>query len=210
MMERSFDATASFSPSPSFSLLVLGGGNRDRFGHIIPHDDDLTNSKRSLGFEVTQNDHEYKMVVRVPNVDAKELDLQLDHDGRVLRLKGERNHEDGRMTVQSKFEKSILLGPDVDTTQLAASMSGDTLTVVAPKKEPNKALEWAEQNSIKINIEQQPPLGERTESASVDGGANAAKTRLAIETLKDDRSQVDNKKEANAGEKKWPVKDFPY
>lgn len=57
--------------------------------------------KSPLGFEVTQDDHKYKMVVSVPDVDAKDPDLQLDHDIWVLHLKGKRNNKHGGMTVQS-------------------------------------------------------------------------------------------------------------
>ena len=53
------------------------------------------------------------MAVHVPDVEAKDVDLQLDHDGRVLRLKDDRTHEEGDMKVQSRFEKAILVSPDV-------------------------------------------------------------------------------------------------
>ena len=76
----------------------------------------------------------------------EDIELQLDHDGRVLRLKGEKNNEEEGMTVSSTFEKAILLSPDVDTSQLEASLSGDTLTVVAPK------VENAKHESKKIDI----------------------------------------------------------
>ena len=119
MMESSF---ATRFPRPALSLSGKG----------VPEELKL---RRPLGFEVTQDDTEYKVAVHVPDVEAKDIDLQLDHDGRVLRLRGNRVHEDGGMKVQSRFEKTILLSPDVDTAKLAANMSGDTLTVVAPKIE---------------------------------------------------------------------------
>mmetsp|Transcript_26690 Transcript_26690/g.43369 ORF Transcript_26690/g.43369 Transcript_26690/m.43369 type:complete len:204 (+) Transcript_26690:568-1179(+) len=110
----------------------------------------VTKLKRPLGFEITQDENDYKVSVHIPDVEAKDVALQLDHDGRVLRLTGERTHEEGGMKVHSRFEKAILLNPDVDTTKLAANMAGDTLTVVAPKIEKEAALAKAENKKIEI------------------------------------------------------------
>lgn len=111
--------------------------------------------RRPLGFEVEPaGEKEYLIKVFVPDVDAKDLHLNLEHDGRVLRLKGERNTEDGGMKVQSSFEASILLSPDIDMKQLSASMSGDTLTVHAPKVETPKALEEEKTEKIEIHFEE--------------------------------------------------------
>ena len=101
MMDSSL-ATTGF-PRPSLSLL----------GKDIP---DELRLRRPLGFEVTQDDAEYKVAVHVPDVEAKDIELQLDHDGRLLRLKGDKTTEEGGMKVQSRFEKAILLSPDADTT----------------------------------------------------------------------------------------------
>eukprot|EP01083_Nonionella_stella_P011588 32872_1 len=100
-----------------------------------------------LGFQVTQDEKKYKVAVSVPDdMHMEDIELQLDHDGRVLRLKGEKKNEEEGMKVSSTFEKAILLSPDVDTSQLEASLSGDTLTVVAPK------VENAKNESKKIDI----------------------------------------------------------
>ena len=96
VLESSF---ARRLPRPLLSLL----------GRDIPEDLKI---RRSLGFEVTQDENEYKVAVHVPDV-AKDIELQLDHDGRVLRLKDDRTHEEGDMKVQFRFEKAILVSPDV-------------------------------------------------------------------------------------------------
>ena len=126
----------------------------------IPSDLQL---RRPLGFEVEPNEKDYNIKVFVPDVEAKDLHLNLEHDGRVLRLKGERNTEEGGMKVQSRFEKSILLAPDVDITKLSASMTGDTLTVNAPKKvETPKALEEEKMEQIEIHYEEPKAALEET------------------------------------------------
>ena len=181
MMESSL---ATRFPRPSFSLL----------GRDTPEELKL---RRPLGFEVTQDEKEYKVAVHVPDVEAKDIDLQLDHDGRVLRLKGDRTHEEGNMKIQSRFEKAILLSPDVDTTKLAANMSGDTLTVVAPKIEKKAALDKAENKKIEIKVEE-------PKAALQDGAeptTNTHSTPLFAENPN---------KQTTEGEKKWPVRDFPY
>lgn len=163
--------------------------------------------RRPLGFEVTQDEKEYKVAVHVPDVDAKDIDLQLDHDGRVLRVKGDRTHEEGGMKVQSRFEKAILLSPDVDTTKLAANLSGDTLTVVAPKIERKEALGMAENKKIEIKVLEptaalEDGTGPETETATTPP------TRLAVENLKNEKTAAETVQQE--GEKRWPARDFPY
>jgi len=92
----------------------------------------------------------------------------LEHDGRVLRLKGERNTEDGGMKVQSSFEKSILLAPDVDVKQLSATMNGDTLTVHAPKVVTKPALEEPKTEKIEIHFEEPKAALEAPKDEAVD------------------------------------------
>jgi HSP20 family molecular chaperone IbpA len=167
VMENSL---ATRFPRPPFSLL----------GRNIPEDLKL---RRPLGFEVTQDEKEYKVDVHVPDVDAKDIDLQLDHDGRVLRVKGDRSYEEGGMKVHSRFEKAILLSPDVDTTKLAANMSGDTLTVVAPKIEKKAALDKAESTKIEIKIVE--PKAELQDGGQPTGTPNSTPLRTT-EELKDE------------------------
>jgi HSP20 family molecular chaperone IbpA len=184
------------------SLATLPRSPLSRLEKTLPGDLQL---RRPLGFEVTQNENEYKVSMHVPDVDVKDLDLQLDHDGRVLRLKGERKHQEGGMTVQSRFEKAILLSPDVDTTKLVANASGNTLTVVAPKIVEKDALEKFEIKKIDIHVgepELQDSLGQATDCIT-------AETHLAIENLKDQKVEVKKNVETKE-EKKWPVKEFPY
>jgi HSP20 family protein len=142
--------------------------------------------KRPLGFEVSQDDHEYKVAINVPDVEAKNLDLQLDHDGRVLRLKGDHVQEEGGMKVQSRFEKAILLSPDIDTSKLEANMSEGTLTVIAPKIEMKETLEKVDTKKIEIHFEEPKSSLEPPAESTV-----ATKTTASPES-------------------KWPVRDFPY
>ncbi|KAL9187793.1 hypothetical protein ACHAXT_006171 [Thalassiosira profunda] len=158
--------------------------------------------RRPLGFKIEEGESEYQMAIHAPDVEAKDLDLQLDHDGRVLRLKGERITEDGGMKVQSRFEKAFLLPPDVDTEKLAASLDGDTLSVVAPKIKEEAP---DEPKSKKIEISTDEPKA-ALESA-MESDVEKAPTRLAVENLKDEKAEM---KKSVDPEQKWPTRDFPY
>mmetsp|Transcript_5618 Transcript_5618/g.12235 ORF Transcript_5618/g.12235 Transcript_5618/m.12235 type:complete len:201 (-) Transcript_5618:107-709(-) len=173
---------------------------------------DIMKLRRPLGLQVTQDDNQYKVTMQVPDVEVENLDLQLDHDGRVLRLKGERSHEDEGMKLQSRFEKAVLLSPDIDTTKLAANMSGDTLTIVAPKIESKEVLGRPESTRIKICVEQPPEIDVAGKSESFFNSENSpkSKTRISVESVPEENPCVSDEHEVMPGEKKWPVKDFPY
>ena len=105
-----------------------------------------------LNLDVSQNENKYKVSMEALDVDPKDLSLSLDRDGRIMRLKGQKSIEDRGMTVQSRFEKAILLSPDVDTDKISASISEGTLTVVAPKIDQAAALAQAQDKEIEIKV----------------------------------------------------------
>ena len=183
-----------------------------RPSHSVLSRDNMTSRRRPLGFEVTEEEKEYKIAVHVPDVDANDINLQLDNDGRVLRLKGDRSREAGGMKVQSRFEKAILLGPDVDSSKLAANMSGDSLTIVAPKIEKKEALEKTESTKIEIKIGESntAKLKDIVENETTESKKKVP-TRLAIDNMKKEEPPVEEAKysDVQAG-KKWPARDFPY
>ncbi len=192
--------------SPTLSLL-----DKDKDSNIVQRD--FMTIRRPFGLQVAQDDNQYKVTMHVPDVEVENLDLQLDHDGRVLRLKGEQIHEDKGMKIQSRFEKAVLLGPDIDTTKLAANISGDTLTIVAPKIESKAVSEIPESTKIEIRVDQHPEIEDADESKSFGRHENnneAANTSFSIESGKDEHTGVSNEHEVMPGEKKWPVKDFPF
>merc|ERR1712013_100355 len=167
MMESSL--AAGFS-RPSSSLL-----GRDTIGGLKQRD--------PLGFEVIQYEKEYKVAVKVPGVEAKDINLQLDQDGRALRLKGDRTYEEGGMKVQSRFKKAILLNPDVDTTKLAATMLGDVLTVVAPKIEKKGVPHKAKDKKIEIKFEE-------PEAALQDDGAPKIEKKNVLDKAEDKKIEI--------------------
>lgn len=126
----------------------------DDFEERFPRPLSLAGTNTGIGdLKVTQDEKEYKVDMTIPaNMQVEDIDLQLDHEGRVLTLKGDHLHEEEGMTIQSSFAKSILLSPEVDTLKLEANKVGDTLTVTAPKIEQMKALDKAESKKIEIKV----------------------------------------------------------
>ena len=129
----------------------------DEFEERFPRPLSLAGTTTSGDLKVTQDDKEYKVDMTIPaNMQVEDIDLQLDHEGRVLTLKGDHLHEEEGMTIQSHFSKSILLSPEVDTLKLEANKVGDTLTVTAPKIEQMKALDKGESKKIEIKVVNPP------------------------------------------------------
>eukprot|EP00804_Cyclotella_cryptica_P020667 CCRYP_003468-RA/>CCRYP_003468-RA protein AED:0.46 eAED:0.46 QI:0/-1/0/1/-1/1/1/0/274 len=173
----------------------------------------------TFGFDVIQDEKEFKVSVNVSDVDAKDLDLQLDPDGRVLRLKGKKVQEEGGMKIQSSFEKAVLLHPDVDNEKISASVSGGVLSIVAPKVVKEDHLEEKKTKKIDIHVtkakSEEPmvtPDDHDVVSVSDVEASHSVPTRLAVETMKNEKVEMKKSETADkeVGEKKWPVRDFPY
>lgn len=167
----------------------------------------------TFGFNVIQDEKEFKVSVNVSDIDAKDLDLQLDPDGRVLRLKGKKVKEEGGMKIQSSFEKAVLLHPDVDTEKISASVSGGVLSIVAPKVVKQYNLEEKKTKKIDIHVtkaKSEEPMVTLEDhdvvSASDRKPSHSVPTRLAVETMKKDKVEMKKSETADkqVGEKKWP------
>lgn len=168
----------------------------------------------AFGMDVIQDETEFKVSVNVSDLDVKNLDLQLDPDGRVLRLKGKKVQEEGGMKIQSSFEKAVLLHPDVDTEKISASVSGGVLRIVAPKVVKDDHSDETKTRKIDIQVtkaKSEEPTATLEDHVVVEASARAP-TRLAVESMKTEKVEMKKSKttKEEMGEKKWPVRDFPY
>lgn len=168
----------------------------------------------SFGLDVIQDEKEFKVSVNVSDLEAKDLDLQLDPDGRVLRLKGKKVQEEGGMKIQSSFEKAVLLHPDVDTEKISASVSGGVLRIVAPKVVKEDHLDETKTRKIDIHVtkaKSEEPTATLEDHAITEASASAP-TRLAVENMKSEKFEMKKSKttKEEVREKKWPIRDFPY
>merc|ERR1712159_416961 len=170
------------------------------------------------GFDVAQNENEneYRVSIAAPGVNANDLSLSLDSDGRVLRLKGQASSKEGGMAISSRFEKALLLAPEVDTGKMTASFSDGTLTVFAPKIDQTAGLVQAQAKKIEIRVNDPPTqaqlsLDKNQEIMADNDDMTLAETKQASEDPKFEK--FEGKKggeDAKENEKRWPARDFPY
>jgi HSP20 family protein len=83
--------------------------------------------------EITEDEREFKLAVDVPGVKAGDMKINLEQDGRVLRLTGERKIQDGNWTSACNFERAFLLDKQVQADKIAANLSDGVLIITAPK-----------------------------------------------------------------------------
>jgi HSP20 family protein len=89
-------------------------------------------------FGITQDDKQLQMVVNVPGAKARDINLELADDGRVLRISGESKRENEGISVHSKFERSFALPRSVIKDAITAKIEDGVLTITAPKYEKEK------------------------------------------------------------------------
>ncbi len=105
----------------------------------IERDPSMIMRRSSPCYEVTENDDAFQLSVDVPGVKGKDITAEIEHDGRVLHIKGGRKIqkilEDGSVqTSESKFEKKFALDTSVAPDQITANLADGVLTIIAPKK----------------------------------------------------------------------------
>lgn len=146
-------ARSLFNPHPLF------GGFDDVFAapffSDVPATPFLTNIERdpnmvlrhsSPCYEVTENDNAYQLSIDVPGVKGKDITAEVEHDGRVLHIKGGRKitstaNDGSTHTHESKFEKKFALDQSVDPSQITANLADGVLTIVAPKKKEDTSVQ---------------------------------------------------------------------
>ena len=69
-------------------------------------------------------------------VQASDLKLELEPEGRFLRVTGEREEKEEGVVRTTRFEKHFSIGPNVDAAQLRANFDDGVLIVQAPKLAP--------------------------------------------------------------------------
>ena len=98
----------------------------------------LAPSVAENAYGITQDDKQLQIVVGVPGANASDINLQLEDDGRLLRISGETTREDGGISMHSRFDRAFTLNRDVDTNKISAQIDNGVLTITAPKHEKAK------------------------------------------------------------------------
>lgn len=130
-------------------------------------------------FGITQDDKQLQIVVGVPGASASDINLELEGDGRVLKISGETKRENEGISVHSRFERSFTLPRDVDANGIAASIDNGVLTITAPKYEE-------EQTSVRrIDVVEHKKAESKDEVASpsaIEGVDTSAQTHKKVES----------------------------
>jgi len=112
----------------------------------INREPDMILRRSSPCYEVTENDDAFQLSVDVPGVKGKDIQAEIEHDGRVLHIKGgrkvKRTLEDGSVeSSESKFEKKFALDQSVDPSQIKANLADGVLTIIAPKRKKESSVQ---------------------------------------------------------------------
>ncbi len=96
---------------------------------------DETLRHSSPRYEITENDEQFRLAVDVPGMKTDNLKIELEDDGRVMHISGERKEETGKSYKEYKFDKRFTLRKDLDTSKITAHLSDGVLVVTSPKLE---------------------------------------------------------------------------
>lgn len=87
------------------------------------------------GYECSETDTNYQISIDVPGMKASDVNVELEENGRVLSLSGERKFSKGDVAEEAKFQKRIMLHKNVDKEEIKANLQHGVLTIIAPKVE---------------------------------------------------------------------------
>ncbi len=115
-------------------------------------------------YEVTENDKQFRLAVDVPGVKPDHMKIELENNGRVLHISGDRKEKTDTSYKAFKFDNRFTLGRNLDTSKIAAHLSDGVLVLTAPKIEklpPTK-------NRIEIIQGEAPALMDAEEEKKTD------------------------------------------
>lgn len=104
---------------------------------IIPSFDrtsDMVLRQSSPGYEVNESNDKYRIAVDVPGIKASDMSVELEDNGKVLRISGGRKLVKDGETSETKFVKRFTIGNNIDIDNLSANLSDGVLVLTAPKK----------------------------------------------------------------------------
>jgi len=85
-------------------------------------------------YEVLENEESVHLTMEVPGVLAKDLNVEVSENDRVLRISGKRKRVHGGELYETEFDQSFQIQPDVDVDRIKVELSAGILHIEAPKK----------------------------------------------------------------------------
>jgi len=100
-------------------------------------DDQMNNfmmmQKSSPGYKIDEDETKVELVIEVPGVKKEDINLDVRGEGEILHISGKRMIKEADSEIESKFEKSFMLGKLFDSSKITATLDNGVLTIVAPK-----------------------------------------------------------------------------
>ena len=85
-------------------------------------------------YEIVQDEKQMQIRINLPEIEPKDINLQVDEDNRLVKISGETNRDEDGMSMRSSFERSFSLTPDIDVSNVSAQFDNGVLSITAPKK----------------------------------------------------------------------------
>ena len=89
--------------------------------------------KSSPGYKINEDETKVELVLEVPGVKKEDINLEVRGEGKILHIIGKRVVKEGDSEIESRFEKSFMLGKLFDSSKITATLDNGVLTIVAPK-----------------------------------------------------------------------------
>ncbi|GKY91375.1 hypothetical protein MPSEU_000109700 [Mayamaea pseudoterrestris] len=149
--------------------------NRDLADAFDPSMAQLIRS--SPGYEIKENDKEYEIAVEVPKgMRASDMVVDMEDEGTCLHITGQRETEENGGRVRRYFEKSFMIGNDIDVENITANLHNGLLVVKAPKVPQ----EMAQRPGIPIT--ENPHASSSSISSGVDASDETGVHEIPVET----------------------------
>ena len=122
-----------------FSTPFLTDAPQTPFLSNIGRDTHMVLHRSSPSYEVTENSQKFQLAMSIPGVKPNDLEVCLEHGGRVLKISGGRkiqrllSHDNGITCTESRFEKRFILHPSIDVMRISADLQNGILCITAPK-----------------------------------------------------------------------------
>mmetsp|Transcript_25957 Transcript_25957/g.40296 ORF Transcript_25957/g.40296 Transcript_25957/m.40296 type:complete len:199 (+) Transcript_25957:73-669(+) len=96
-------------------------------------DDASSRSRFDPTFDLFEDEKEFELSIDLPGVKSEDLTVQLEEDGRIIHIMGERKSRRSEDSVMSMFEKNFAVDESIDTGKIRVDLSDGVLVITAPK-----------------------------------------------------------------------------
>jgi len=93
--------------------------------------------RSSPRYDISEDDEKMELAFELPGVNAEDLSLELQQEGKVLKIFGSREYKHRGQLIKSEFDQMFTIDPaNLDVEHISANLSDGILVVSAPKLKP--------------------------------------------------------------------------